>query len=74
MNPRERYCRWWEGKLCRRVGSNKPFKRVIEVECVGPPSFVYGTVILHYEDETSEHVLCGNAFKPRKTDVEVKEE
>lgn len=68
------YRGWWVGKLCRLAGSSKPFKRVIDIDLYGPPSFVYGTVVLCYEDGTDEHVSCGNAFKPRKKDVEVKEE
>jgi len=64
------YHGWWVGKMCRtRPGNN--FKKVLRVELVGRPSFGYGFVILHYIDGTSENVPHGNAFRPRKKDVEV---
>lgn len=70
-----RYSRWWLGKRVRNadMGSERPFKKVVRIELIGPPSFVYGDVELHYEDGTSEYVrpTSRNAFKPRKKDVEV---
>ena len=74
VDEQEKYERWWLGKRCRLYLSQRPFKKVIKVELVGPPSFVYGSVWLHYEDGTNENVYCGNAFKPRKKDVEVSKE
>jgi hypothetical protein len=68
----ERYDRWWKGKRCRTQPLAK-FKRVSNVELIGPPSFVYGDCILHYEDGTSDSVFHGNSFRPRKFDVEVEQ-
>lgn len=70
----ERYERWWKGKLCRFALRGGEFKRVTKVELVGPHSFVYGSVWLHFEGGEKAAVPCGDAFKPRKFDVEVKEE
>ncbi len=67
----KRYDRWWLGKLCRLRGSGE-FKRVVKVELIGPPSFVYGTAVLHFEDGTDGMVPCPG-FRPRKMDVEVEE-
>lgn len=73
----ERYKNWWEGKYCRlaeRGGGE--YKYVKRVEFIGPPSGVYGGVILYYLDGSRDYVipLNGNAFKPRKMDVEVEEQ
>lgn len=66
----ERYDRWWLGKKCR-VNDARDFKLVTKVKLHGPPSFVYGSVELYFEDGTSEFVSHGMAFRPRKSDVEV---
>lgn len=66
----QRYQRWWLGKMCR-IGHYGEFRKVTEVELVGPPSFVYGDVWLHFDDGDSQAVYHGDAFKPRKKDVEV---
>jgi len=71
--PWEAYHRWWHGKLCRTSTSHE-FKRVVEVNFYGPPSMVYGTVELVFEDGTRGHVSKSLRFKPRKSDVEVLEE
>ena len=71
---RERYLKWWRGKLCKPVGSLQPFKRVVDVEVSGPPSFVYGFATLIFEDGTSANIYQGEAFRPRKCDVLVKDE
>lgn len=72
-SPDEVYQRWWLGKMCR-VSSDREFKRVTMIECTGPPSMVYGGVILYFEDGTRDDVNYGEAFRPRKSDVEVLEE
>jgi len=81
---KERYERWWLDKYCRPANQRKPFKKVVEIEMVGPPSFVYGGIVLHYEDGTEDIVGGGRiqgtygyykreAFKPRRCDVEIQE-
>lgn len=69
------YESWWLNKKCRVTsgsgGAGGPFKLVTQVELVGNPSFVYGTVVLHFSDGTNRNVSPGKAFRPRKTDVEV---
>jgi len=67
---RRKYERWWLGKRCRLDGSTREFRLVVRVEMVGPPSFVYGDVWLHYDDGDREHVFHGEAFRPRKADVQ----
>jgi len=67
----ERYERWWLHKHCRLRFQSGAFKRVIKVKLVGPPSFVYGTVWLCFEGGEEVPVMHGDAFKPRKCDVEV---
>ena len=79
---RERYERWWLGKkvLLRGMDPEDPPpgwpKRVVKVEMVGPPSFVYGDVWLHFEDGTNEPVRYPpeGVFRPRKKDVIVVKE
>jgi len=72
---RKTYRKWWLGKKVR-TSSTREFKRVVDLEFISPPSFVYGIVIFHYEDGSEEsfggHGI--NAFRPRKRDVEVLEE
>lgn len=67
----ESYKRWWLGKYCRLVGSHGEFKYVMDVKFTGPPSGVYGSAELVYHDRSKQIIPCGNAFKPRKKDVEV---
>lgn len=62
---------WWTGKRCLVVGRMKEFKLVKEVRWVGPPSRVYGIVVLIFDDGTTENVAPSGAFKPRKSDVVV---
>lgn len=69
----ERYERWWLGKKCRQKFSTGAFRKVTKVILYGPLSFVYGTVELVYEDGRAENVNMGDAFKPRKSDVEIQE-
>jgi len=70
---RQRYERWWLGRYCRPVWSNQSFKKVVKIDMVGPPSFVSGQITFHYEDGSCDIVYgIGNAYKPRKIDVEVK--
>jgi hypothetical protein len=69
---RERYERWWLGKYCRPAYSNAPFRKVVKIDLVGPPSFVSGQLTFHYEDGAYDIVAgMGNAYKPRLCDVEV---
>jgi hypothetical protein len=68
-----KYERWWLGKYCR-VWSGDYYKKVVKIELCGPPSFVYGDVQLTFEDGRVVPVPHEEAFKPRKSDVEVQEE
>jgi len=70
-HPIENYRRWWVGKYCRLVRSRGEFKRVVDVEFYGPPSGFYGTAFLVFEDGSQIMIPHGDAFKPRKKDVEV---
>lgn len=76
MVAKDRYERWWLGKYCRpAMYTQQLFKRVVKIDMVGPPSFVYGQITFHYEDGTNNIIAgMGNAYKPRKCDVEVEEE
>lgn len=70
--PRDRYERWWLGKLCR-ASSLEPYRKVKRIELVGPPSFVYGDVWLEFDD--GEKVCVPHhGMKPTKADVDVCEE
>jgi len=71
-NYQARYERWWLHKDVR-FNDGDPWKRVTKVTLVGPPSFVYGSVWLTFADGAEQHVPCGNAFRPRKWDVQVRE-
>jgi hypothetical protein len=87
MIAKERYERWWLRKYCRPANQpNKPFKKVVRIEMCGSPSFVYGQITFHYDDG-GEDIISGGAtenigyggfrnqaYKPRKCDVEVKED
>jgi len=73
---RKRYEGWWLGRYCRPAWCNvaQPFKKVVKIELLGPPSFVSGQLVFHYEDGTEETIAgMGNAYKPRRCDVEVQE-
>uniref|UniRef100_A0A6H1ZXT8 Uncharacterized protein n=1 Tax=viral metagenome TaxID=1070528 RepID=A0A6H1ZXT8_9ZZZZ len=67
------YEKWWLHKLCRLSGRGGEFERVVKVEFHAPPSGVYGEVRLHTEDG-SFFVYHGLSFRPRKKDIEVKQE
>ncbi len=82
---KERYDRWWLGKFCRPVSAPRQvFKKVVEIEMHGSPSFVYGEITLHYEDGSVDIISGGltdnigfggyrtQAYKPRKCDVEIR--
>ena len=70
----QRYMRWWGGKLISFNVHPEP-KRVKDIELVGPPSFVYGSVVIYFDDGTSGRVdPPGLVFRPRKSDVTVWEE
>jgi len=71
-DQREVYRRWWVGKMCKPVNRGGPFKKVVDVRVIGPPSFVYGSAYLVYEDGT-EDCIYTDAFRPRKSDVKAKE-
>ena len=71
---RDRYCKWWVGKKCRPVGYMGEFKRVKDVIFYSSFSGVYGTGKLVFEDGTESMIFCGEAYKPRKRDVEVMDE
>lgn len=69
-----KYERWWLGKYCRLRFSMGPFRKVIKIKLFGPPSFVYGTVELTFEDGEIVNVCTVHSFRPRKYDVEVKDD
>lgn len=69
--PEARYVHWWLRRYCRLAGSTAPYRLVTSVAWVGPPSGVYGDVWLTYESGEREVVQHGDAFKPRRRDVEV---
>jgi hypothetical protein len=69
-----KYKEWWLGKLVRPIGSDSEFRRVVDIALYGPPSFFYGSVVLHFEDGSEHLIHPGNAFKPRKKDIEIKVE
>jgi len=70
---RQVYLKWWLGKMCR-VNTLHEFKRVIDVKCYGAPSFFCGVAELVFEDNSIKTIsMPSHAYKPRKTDVEVKE-
>lgn len=72
---RERYERWWLGKYCRPASSREPFRKVVKIDLVGAPSFVYGQLTFHYEDGDTDIVAgMDNAYRPRRCDVEVKDD
>jgi len=66
---RDEYIKWWVGKMCRSRYGNE-FKRVVDVTTYGPPSYVYGTAVLTFEDGTEENVYH-RGKRPMKKDVEV---
>lgn len=72
----DRYRTWWLGKLVRRAGSDSEFKRVIGLEFIAPPSGFVGVVELKFSDDSKRLIapLKTNAYRPRKKDLEVKEE
>jgi len=70
---REIYRKWWVGKMCRPANTEGPFKKVVDVNVVGPPSFVCGSASLVYEDG-SKNLIITPAYRPRKRDVEVMED
>jgi len=72
------YMKWWAGKYCRMAAyDHGDYKLVVDVELVGPPSFVYGDVWLVYGDGKKETVQINkphrfngpNIFRPRKKDI-----
>lgn len=72
---KERYKRWWAGRFCKTKYRHRArFKKVVDVEVFGSPSFVYGTASLIFADGTSETIYQGDAYVPRKRDVEVRED
>lgn len=67
---KERYERWWAGKLCRVRYCQAEYKRVASVNVYGPPSFVYGCAELVFEDGTTRMVST-QKFRPGRAEVEV---
>jgi len=67
------YEKWWLGKMCRPINSSYPFKKVVEIKVIGPPSFVYGTAWIVYEDGTEDCPTGTNRFRPRKQDIEIQQ-
>lgn len=72
---KETYEKWWLGKYCRMVLGNRdtPFLKVVRVEVFMPPSGMVGEAMLHFKDGTAITIPHGDAFRPRKFDVEVQE-
>ena len=69
-NWRNKYCQWWKGKL---VLSDSGIKRVSDIKLYGPLSFVYGSAEFIFEDGTTQTIRT-DAYKPRKSDVEIVKE
>jgi hypothetical protein len=75
------YEKWWLGKYVNHLYSDKPFRKVIAIEFVAPPSGIYGDVWLTFEDGEREPImphytgqcLWGQVYRPRKRDLAVKE-
>lgn len=57
--------------MCRLSDSGTPYRRVTKVELVGPPSFVYGLVVLHFEDGGVLNLVRPGHHRPAKSWVEV---
>ena len=70
MEAQSIYEKWWLGKYVKLAVANKdaPFKKVIKVEFIGPPSAFCGQVYLTFEDGTSCPVFS-DSYRPRKKDV-----
>ena len=76
-SPYQVYSGWWVGKWCRNtINPQSKFRLVVDVELIGPPSFVYGDVQLIYSDGTRESVRYptrqlgrSQQFRPYKKDV-----
>ena len=66
---RNKYLQWWKGKT---VQSDNGIKRVSNVKLYGPPSFVYGSAELIFEDGTTQTIRT-DAYKPHRSDVEIVE-
>jgi hypothetical protein len=49
------------------------FRKCTSVKAIGPPSFVYGSAQMYFEDGSKEFI-SSTAFRPRKCDVEIKED
>jgi hypothetical protein len=73
-SAQQTYEGWWLGKRCRiRAQAEQPFRRVEKVRLVGPPSFVYGSVWLTFDDGEEMFVVTPS-YRPRKRDVLVEED
>ena len=71
---RATYRRWWVGKKCRPRNSLGQFKLVKDLIIYGSGSLMVCVVKLIYEDDTQELTGMGvDAYRPRKSDVEVEE-
>lgn len=66
---RDVYIKWWVGKMCR-TNHSSAYKKVADVITYGPPSYVYGTAVLVYEDGTEENI-SHRGKRPTKKDVHV---
>ena len=72
------YYDWWVGKWCMNASQpqEKP-ELVLDVELIGPPSFVYGDVYLVFSGNKKRMVIPNHVrtyngpevFRPRKKDV-----
>ena len=72
---RQTYRQWWVGKRCRPRNSVGPFRLVKDLIVHGSGSLMVCVVVLVYEDGTKEHTGLGvDAYRPRKSDVEVESE
>lgn len=67
-----RYRKWWCLKRVRQAGSASRFKLCIGLRWVGPPSGVYGVVVLKFKGGTESTVSTPTGvYKPRKSDIEI---
>lgn len=67
----ETYCKWWLGKYVRTPMEDETvFHKVINIDVLGPPSFVYGQATLYYEDGSEQNLPYDpKAYRPRKFDM-----
>jgi len=66
----QKYRRWWLGKLVRQPGCEE-YRLVVDIQLVGPPSFVYGDVLLMFRKARNPWPVPHSGFRPTRKDLEV---